>query len=127
MLEQVSECLTEGGDAVLNWPFLNGDMATLAALTLAAVPDGFDPLAAGLLRSDPEEDRAFRFHALMKAAFPDGPLPDGAAFADLTDRQRTAVRTLADAEAWQEGHYVKALMSGLGLPYEDDALRAWIG
>ncbi|GAA0428819.1 hypothetical protein Aca07nite_36950 [Actinoplanes capillaceus] len=127
VLEQVSECLTEAGDAVLNWPFLNGDMATLAALTLAAVPDGFDPLAAGLLRSDPEEDRALRFHALVKAAFPDGPLPDGTAFPDLTDRQKTAVRTLADAEAWREGWYIEAVTTGLGLPFGDDALRAWIG
>jgi hypothetical protein len=117
VLEQLYECLLEADDPVPNWPYLDGDMATLAALTLSRldpslVGERVDQLVSRLRRTRPGQDRATLIGALVDAAFPQR----GAKLTQLTDIQLAAVRALIEADAWGDGSYVVSLLAAAGLP-----------
>lgn len=121
VIEHVFDCLLEAGETVQNWPFLDGDMATLAALTLSRLdpetaPDQVAVMASRLRVSVPGEDRGFLVGALLDAAFPGGPT------AELTEVQLTAVRALNEGEVWRDGVEVRSLLAAVGLPDDGPAL-----
>ncbi|MEV0901744.1 hypothetical protein [Actinoplanes sp. NPDC049802] len=128
VLEQVYACLVEAVEPVLNWPFLDGDMSGLAALTVgrldaSVAPERVDVLAVRLRETPPDADRGMLVPAMLDAAFPDGGLPAGTTFARLNGMQQTAVRAFAYARVWNDGPAVQTLLKHCGLP-ED--LPAWI-
>jgi hypothetical protein len=119
VLEQLYECLFDAEDPMPNWPYLDGDLATLAALTLSRLDPSLaeervDQLVTRLRRTRPGQDRATLIGALVDAAFP----VRGGELGELTRVQRRAVRGLAEADAWNDGTYVVSLLVAAGLPAE---------
>lgn len=111
-------------------PYLEGDLASLAALTLAeltgdAAPERLDVLAGRLSDWPATRPADSIVHSLLKIAFPDGPVPDQTPFANLTGDQRRVVLALAEApNAWTYED-VRELVSDHGLPNGYEALRRY--
>ncbi|MEV4508221.1 hypothetical protein AB0K00_04605 [Dactylosporangium sp. NPDC049525] len=111
-------------------PFLGGDLAGYAALSLPGLGDAYaaatlDALLARLGSVTGVETLPVLGTAL-RAAFPDGPRPAGAA---LDATQRRLARVLAGAPAaWQLGGHrfgnVTGLLRAYGLPGDPEELRA---
>jgi HEAT repeat protein len=108
-------------------PYLDGDLAGLAALSLRLVvdddsSDAFDVLLSRL----PTGSLPIAAEA-MRRAFPDGPVPAGTPFADLTERQKRIVRLLGETPSvWQLANFVW-LAGGCGLPISAEKTRAYAG
>jgi hypothetical protein len=127
VIEAIYDCLFEGPEEC-DFPFLDGDMTAMAATTLARLgPENADDRVAALVVrwavADPSRDEVFA-QAVLAAAFPRGPLPDGTAFAALDPAARAAVeafRTRGHADrsaAW-------AMLRRYNLPGTKDGLDNW--
>ncbi|MEU4157981.1 hypothetical protein [Actinoplanes sp. NPDC026670] len=117
VIDQVYECLLEADDPVPNWPFLEGDMCTLAALALSRLDpstgaDRVELLIGRLRRTRPGQERTKLIGALVDAVFP----RTDKLISRFTDLQLAAVRALIEADAWGDGPYVVSLLAAAGLP-----------
>lgn len=114
-------------------PYLDGDLRGYAALTLehAVGPAAFTDLLTALGKSSGAEALNVA-GAVLRQAFPDGPVPDGTPLAGLTGRQRDVVRVLASSpRAWLIGTSsfgnFRALVRDYGLPDDYEKMRAHLG
>jgi hypothetical protein len=117
VIDQVYECLLEAGDPVPNWPFLDGDMRTLAALALsrldpATAADRVELLIRRLRGTRPGQERTTLIGALVDSVFP----RTNKLVSRFTDLQLAVVRALIEADAWGDGPYVVSLLAAAGLP-----------
>jgi hypothetical protein len=111
-------------------PYLEGDLASLAALTVTelagdAAPEALDVLCGRLLDWPAQRPADSIVHSLFKLAFPDGPVADQSAFVDLTDDQRKVVSALAAAPTVWTYADVRELVNEHGLPDGEEALRRY--
>jgi HEAT repeat protein len=111
-------------------PYLDGDLASLAALTLAklqaeAAPERLEVLAGRLASWSAERWPDAIVQALLQIAFPDGPIPDQTRFSQLTAEQRAVVRALTGAPDVWKYRDVRELVGGYNLPEERERLRRW--
>lgn len=119
-------------------PYLGGDLSGYAALSLRLVlgeesDEAFDVLLTRLaaipaLEAPPATADALPVAAeALRRAFPDGPVPPGTPFDDLTERQKRVVRALAAAPSvWQPGDFIW-LVGGYGLPNDVGRMLAYAG
>ncbi|WP_433789437.1 hypothetical protein [Actinoplanes sp. CA-252034] len=117
VIDQVYECLLDADDPVPNWPFLEGDMRTLAALTLSRLDpstaaDRVDLLIGRLRKTRPGQDRTTLIGALVDSVFP----RTDRLISRFTDLQLAVVKSLIEADAWGDGPYVVSLLTAAGLP-----------
>jgi hypothetical protein len=117
VIEQVYDCLLEADDPVPNWPFLEGDMRTLAALTLSRLDpstaaDRVELLIGRLRKTRPGQERTILIGALVDSVFP----RTDKLISRFTDLQLAVVRALIEADAWGDGPYVVSLLAAAGLP-----------
>ncbi|MBQ1036228.1 hypothetical protein [Micromonospora sp. C81] len=122
-------CLFWAVEPVPHWPFLEGDMASLAALTIADLSpdvagDRIDVLAERAAAADPTTDNVTLLRALLDAAFPE-PVPDTAEFDDLTLVQQRTLATLLGSNILQGGAMVAMLLGRYNLPDSEPRLRTW--
>jgi hypothetical protein len=111
-------------------PYLEGDLASLAALTVAelagdAGPERLDVLCGRLADWPAARPGDSIVRGLFKLAFPDGPVADQTPFVDLTDDQRKVVSALAAAPSVWTYADVRELVSEYGLPDSEEALRRY--
>ncbi|MFG2056531.1 HEAT repeat domain-containing protein [Micromonospora sp. NPDC048930] len=116
-------------------PFLDGDLAGLAALALRQLgPDragqGFEALLRRIPTASGEEALPVVAEAL-RLAFPEGPLPAGTPAAALTEPQRRLAATLAGSpDTWlingRSFGNLRMLVHGYGLPDEAGQLRTYL-
>ncbi|GAA0522692.1 hypothetical protein Ade02nite_82160 [Paractinoplanes deccanensis] len=113
-------------------PFLEGDLAGYALLSLPLI--GVDPLEPALsrLRRVGAEPALTAVGVALRAAFPDGPVPDGTPYRHLGERQRLLIDALAGTPGcWlhdgAEFANVSLLVSGYGLPHGRERLAAYAG
>lgn len=129
VVQAVYDCLFEGPDETDWFPFLEGDMTAMAAATVArlAPETAHDRVAVLVVRwatADPENDDVLA-RAILDAAFPDGPIPDGTRFTDLDPAAASAVRAFASRDrADKVGTWV--LLGEYNLPTSRQALNNWI-
>lgn len=131
LLDELFECLFGAVAQVPDWPFLDGDMASVAALTVARLGEDtaterVEILASWLGQNSASVDPYMAVEALLEAAFPDGGVAAGAAFGDLSEAQRAAVSALDRPVVWGEGAMVSMLLGEYGLPGDAAALRRWM-
>jgi hypothetical protein len=67
----------------------------------------------------------FALRLLLGLTFPDGPLPDGASFTDLSDAQQEVVHLVLHADLLRQGVEVQRAIGECNLPYTEEALAAW--
>ncbi|MET8148409.1 hypothetical protein ACIBSW_32440 [Actinoplanes sp. NPDC049668] len=130
LIEDLYSCMLEADAPVPNWPFLDGDISTMAALTVARLspetaPDRVEVLSRRVAGTRRGNDRFTLLGALLDAAFPGG-IPRGTPGTALTESQRMAARALVDGEIWRDGAMAKQLLAHFGLPADRRALQAWI-
>jgi HEAT repeat protein len=111
-------------------PFLDGDLAGYAALSLPSLGDAYAAAALDALLARLGSVTGVAtlpvLGTALRAVFPDGPLPRGAA---LDPAQRRLARVLAGAPAaWRLGEHrfgnVSALVRAYGLPGDPEELGA---
>ncbi|MEU5943839.1 hypothetical protein ABZ807_32875 [Micromonospora sp. NPDC047548] len=95
LLAELSDCLIE--PSFQDWESHAGAMANATASALGGVTGKSVPQLAGLLLERmriPGPDRCdfLALRLLLGLTFPDGPLPDGTAFTDLSDSQQIRSR-----------------------------------
>ncbi|MFY1652960.1 hypothetical protein ACN27J_18980 [Solwaraspora sp. WMMB762] len=136
LIEELYVCLLDATEPVPDWPFLDGDMSGLAALTLARLDsdtaaDGVEILAWRLAGTVSGADRFTLVGALLDAAFPDydasgrGGDVGVTGSARIVEAQRAAVRALVDNAVWEDGPMVAMLLGRYGLPSAPELLRSW--
>jgi hypothetical protein len=131
-IEDLYECFATAGRKVDHWPFVEGDITWLAGLTLGQLPasaarDLIDVLIDRLVTPDRRVDELFLLRILLKAAFPDSPIPDGTSFLQLNDEQRKVVLWLWQTAAPTKGASVRMVLQKYNLPHDQQALGAWVG
>ncbi|WFE26093.1 HEAT repeat domain-containing protein [Solwaraspora sp. WMMD791] len=137
LIEELYACLVGATEPVPNWPFLDGDMSGLAALTLARLDpdtavDRVDILARGLAGTVPGADRFTLVGALLDAAFPEHDAAGRGRGAGATgpgrivEAQQAAVRALVDSAVWEDGPMVAMLLGRYGLPSAPASLQGWL-
>ncbi|MEU8209139.1 hypothetical protein AB0B85_08050 [Micromonospora sp. NPDC049044] len=127
LVSDLYACLFGATEPVPYWPFLEGDMAGMAALTIAelapeAAGDRIDVLAERVASADHTADAFTLLTALLDAAFPAGPRPDGVGFADLTPTQQRALWTVLSSGILPA---LPRLLSRYNLPDSEQQLRTW--
>ncbi|MFG2059598.1 hypothetical protein ACGFI9_36855 [Micromonospora sp. NPDC048930] len=130
LIEELYACLFGAVGPVPYWPFLHGDMATFAALTIrdldaAVAPDRAQILVDRLNAPADDTDRYLLLRAALDTAFPDGPVPDGTAFTELSADQRTAIAGLQRSGISDDGAMVSMLLSAYNLPDDQMAMTRW--
>jgi hypothetical protein len=131
LVRDLYSCLFGAVAPVPHWPFLEGDMASMAALTIAdlspeVASDRIDVLAERAAAADPTADNFTLLTALLDAAFPE-PVPDGAEVDHLTVVQQRALLTLLRSNILQRGAMVAMLLRRYNLPDSEPKLRTWCG
>ncbi|MET8229936.1 hypothetical protein ABZS77_04565 [Micromonospora sp. NPDC005298] len=131
LVRDLYSCLFGAVTPVPHWPFLDGDMASMAALTIADLSpdvagDRVDVLAERAAAADPSTDNVTLLTALLDAAFPE-PVPDAAEFDDLTLVQRRTLATLLGGNILRSGAMVAMLLRRYNLPDSERQLRTWCG
>ncbi|SIN36710.1 hypothetical protein [Micromonospora cremea] len=129
LVSELYACLFGAIGPVPYWPFFEGEMAGMAALTIADLTpevagDRIDVLAERAATADPTADAFALLTALLDAAFPIGPIPDGVGFADLTPTQQRALSTLLSSNVLQAA---PRMLTRYNLPDSEQQLRAWCG
>ncbi|MBQ1013433.1 hypothetical protein KBX53_21295 [Micromonospora sp. M51] len=127
LVRELYECLFGATEPVPYWPFLEGDMAGMAALTIAELTPGvagdrIDVLAERAASADHTADAFTLLTALLDAAFPDGPIPDGVGFTDLTPTRQRALWTVLSSGVMSAA---PRLLSRYNLPDSEQQLRTW--
>lgn len=115
-------------------PFLDGDVRTLAAMSLTQLGDSAETVDA-MIRTLGDVTGATALgvtDAILATVFPDGPMTPGTAFSALTEKQQRAVRAIARAQnAWYLDYMIfanfAALMTSYGLPATYDGCRRYVG
>ncbi|MGW5669363.1 hypothetical protein [Micromonospora sp. NPDC003776] len=130
LIEELYACLFGAVGPVPYWPFLDGDMATVAALTIrdldsAVAPDRLRVLVDRLNAPADDTDRYLLLRAALDTAFPDGPVPDGTAYTDLSADQRTAIARLQRSGMLDDGAMVSMLLGAYNLPDDQTAMTRW--
>jgi hypothetical protein len=130
LVEELYACLFHAEGPIPYWPFLDGDMTTLAALTIrdldpAVAPDRRQVLIDRLAGQAETTDRDLLLRAALDAAFPHGPLPDGTAFTDLHADQRSIIAGLQRSGVLSDGAMTSMLLGAYNLPHDEVAMAAW--
>jgi len=111
------------------------DQAVVAATAcvaagLCGAPGDTALIEALSTRRSASENRAERWAAVIGLAEvtrqPDGGVPSGASFVDLTEPQRAAVRALENSAEWDGDAMFSMLLGKYNLPGEHAAMRRWI-
>jgi hypothetical protein len=115
------DCLRHGDQIPPVVRYADGDITVLAAISLARLPRGAVPDRIALLRQRmgrvrPGPTALMLAETLLAAAFPDGPLPDGASFADLTDDQRAVAVDLLAGRDTSRAFWLSDLARQFNLP-----------
>jgi hypothetical protein len=132
IIEELYDCLATAGGPYPHWPFLDGDLTTMAAITMSQLPsraahDRVDILIDRLTAAGPEDDQFLLLRALLDAAFPGGPIADGTVFTELDGQQRKAVLWLWQTAAPTKGAMICMLLAKYNLPDKQQELDAWCG
>ncbi|MFC0504884.1 HEAT repeat domain-containing protein [Micromonospora costi] len=130
LIEELYGCLSGAVGPIPYWPFLHGDMATFAALTVRDLDPSFAPdrvqiLIDRLNAPADDTDRYLLMRAALDTAFPNGPVADGTAFTELSDDQRTAVVGLQRSGILNDGMMVSMLLGAYNLPGDETAMTRW--
>jgi hypothetical protein len=115
-----------------NWRHWTPELKTVYAASSALggrrpseVPRLADLLIARLSQLRPDESSVLALPLLLGFAFPDGPLPDGTAFTDLTRMQRDVVHILLDSDELERNFGNLWEIDSCNLPSRSAALLAW--
>ncbi|MFG3701783.1 hypothetical protein ACGF5C_28345 [Micromonospora sp. NPDC047620] len=127
LLAELSDCLME---PVQDWGSQAGAMANAVASALSGLTANSVPQLAGLLLErmrvpDPHRHDFLALRLLLGLAFPDGPLPDGTAFDDLSLLQQEVVRLVLHARLLTQGRMMLRAVGECNLPYTEEALAMW--
>jgi hypothetical protein len=128
LLADLSDCLTEA--SAQDWASLACEMANAAASALGGVSATSVPQLSGLLLErmrvpGPGRCDFLALRLLLGLAFPNGPLPDGSAFTDLSSSQHEVVRVVLHAGLLKQGPMMPRAIGECNLPYTEEALAAW--
>ncbi|WP_127506018.1 HEAT repeat domain-containing protein [Actinoplanes solisilvae] len=108
-------------------PFLGADLAGLAALSLRRVLADDSEQAIDMLLGRLATGSLAIAQELVRRAFPDGPVPSGTPFDDLTAGQKRVVHALADTPSvWRLGNFFW-VVGAHGLPNSAEKMRAYAG
>jgi hypothetical protein len=129
IVKAVYDCLFEAPNDLPWFPFLDGDMTAMAAVTVAMLPAAAaeDRVAMLVLRwatTDPGNDELIT-RLVLDAAFPDGPLADGVTFASLDSAARSAVEAFR-SQSHRGLFDTWAILSRYNLPTSIEELDEWI-
>lgn len=129
LLAELSDCLMEPSVSE-DWGSHRLAMANAAAVAIGGVTGKSVPQLAGLLLErmrvpDPDRLDFLALRLLLSLSFPDGPLPDGTAFTDLSDLQQEVVRVVLHAGLLKKGTAIMRAIGECNLPYREEALAAW--
>jgi hypothetical protein len=132
LVEELYDCLVTATEPVPNWPFLHGDMSTMAAFAIrdldpTVAADRVGILVNKLAVAAADVDEYLLLRALLEAVFPNGPIADGVTFAHLDADQRRAVLALWQTRALSKGAMTEMLVDSYRLPHDEAALQAWCG
>ncbi|WP_346533197.1 hypothetical protein [Micromonospora sp. DPT] len=132
LVRDLYSCLFGATGPVPHWPFLEGDMSSMAALTIRGLEpdvahDRISVLVQHVVNAGADTDFFMLLNALLDAAFPDGPVSDGAGFDELTSDQQMAVLALLESNVLRAGPMVPMLLGRYHLPRDEAGLRAWSG
>ncbi|MER7460646.1 hypothetical protein [Micromonospora sp. NPDC126480] len=127
LLAELADCLM---DPVEDWESQAGVLVNAVASALGGLTANSVPPLAGLLLErmrvpDPHRHDFLALRLLLGLAFPDGPLPDGAAFDDLSPLQQEVVRVVIDARLLRQGPMMPRAIGECNLPNTEEALAAW--
>ncbi|MGN9920237.1 hypothetical protein [Micromonospora palomenae] len=127
LLAELSDCLME---PVQDWDSQAGAMANASASALGGLTANSVPQLAGLLLErmrvpDPHRSDFLALRLLLGLTFPDGPLPDGTAFDDLSPWQQEVVRVVIHARLLRQGPMMPRAIGECNLPYTEEALATW--
>ncbi|MCP3785200.1 hypothetical protein NLX85_17685 [Micromonospora sp. A3M-1-15] len=127
LLAELADCLME---PVVDWGSPDGAMANATASALGRLTANSVPQLAGLLLErmrvpDPHRHDFLALRLLLGLAFPDGPLPDGAAFDDLSPLQQEVVRVVIHVRLLRQGPMMPRAIGECNLPYTEEALATW--
>ncbi|MET8232187.1 hypothetical protein ABZS77_16095 [Micromonospora sp. NPDC005298] len=130
LVADLYSCLFGATGPVPYWPFLEGDMSAMAALTIRdlgadVAQDRVAVLAERITNLTTPGDSFTLLTATLDAAFPNGPMPTGTPFDDLDQNQKTALLSLADSRVLEGGSMVSMLLGRYNLPQTAAALRAY--
>ncbi|PWU46567.1 hypothetical protein DLJ47_32355 [Micromonospora sp. S4605] len=127
LLAELADCLM---DPVEDWESQAGVLVNATASALGGLTTNSVPQLAGLLLErmrvpDPHRHDFLALRLLLGLAFPGGPLPDGAAFDDLSPLQQEVVRVVIDAGLLRQGPMMPRAIGECNLPNREEALAAW--
>ncbi|SCL50340.1 hypothetical protein [Micromonospora chersina] len=127
LLAELADCLME---PVVDWGSPDGAMANATASALGGLTANSVPQLAGLLLErmrvpDPHRHDFLALRLLLGLAFPDGPLPDGVAFDDLSPFQQEVVRVVIHVRLLRQGPMMPRAIGECNLPCTEEALAAW--
>ncbi|WP_203702582.1 hypothetical protein [Asanoa iriomotensis] len=128
LLAELSDCLLDPEQK--EWQSLADTMANAAAWAFSGITGESVPQLADLLLDRmrvPDPDRAdfLALRLLLGLTFPDGPLPDGAAFTDLSEPQQEIVRVVLHSNMLKQGMMIQRAIGECNLPNTEEALAAW--
>lgn len=130
LLIELGNCLRHEWDPI-DWPIYGRNLANSAAAVLGSRTPQSIPHLANILTAqlwEPTSDRRRDFLALellLGVAFPDGPLPDGTAYINLTPPQQDIVRLVLDTRLLMWGAMMTRAIGECNLPNTHKALEAW--
>ncbi|MGW3892136.1 hypothetical protein ACWD69_25895 [Micromonospora chokoriensis] len=127
LLAEVADCLME---PVQDWDSQAGAMANYTASALGGLTANSVPQLAGLLLErmrvpDPQRHDFQALQTLLGLAFPDGPLPDGTAFDDLSLLQQEVVRLVIHGRLLRQGPMMPRAIGECNLPNTEEGLARW--
>ncbi|WP_433317771.1 hypothetical protein [Micromonospora chersina] len=127
LLAELADCLME---PVEDWESPAGAMTNAVASALGGLTADSVPQLAGLLLErmrvpDPHRHDFLALRLLLGLTFPDGPLPDGTAFDDLSRLQQEVVRLVIHARLLRQGPMMPRAIGECNLPRTEESLAAW--
>ncbi|MDW5329925.1 hypothetical protein [Plantactinospora sp. KLBMP9567] len=131
LIEDLYESLLDTAEPEPLLPFQDGDLSAMAAFAARhlggdSAQDRVDVIAKRL-EARRDLDPLTQVRALLDAAFPSGPIPDGTAFEDLASWQHRAVLAVWQSRALDGGPMVSMTLGRFNLPTTKNELRVWCG
>jgi HEAT repeat protein len=121
VVRELYDCVRHADRWPFEVPYLSGDMASVAVLSLtrlseAAAPDRLDVLMDRLMTLQPGPSALLVGRSILDVAFPHGRLPEGTTFAALSPEQRKVVVALNAGRASGGAFWLTHLSQHYGLP-----------